>query len=65
MNTRLVSLRPAEIFEKEKTYSWLCLSDTTAMHMGPPDYPESPVPDLESFNRDFEDFYYPDAGNRS
>lgn len=62
MNSRSVYLRTAEISEKEKIYRWLCLSDTTAMHMGPPDYPESPVPDRESFDRDFEDFYFLEKG---
>lgn len=54
----MISIRHATLEEKYKTYEWLCLSDTTRLHMGAPDYPESPVPDWEQFQRDFEDFCY-------
>lgn len=54
----LVSIRHATLGEKFKTYEWLCLSDTASLHMGEPDYPESPVPDWDQFRNDFEDFYY-------
>ncbi len=59
----MIKIRHAKIIEKEKTYNWLCLSDTTSMHMGEPDYPESPVPDWIQFQHDFEDFYYLESGN--
>lgn len=54
----MLSIRHAMLSEKEKTYQWLCLSDTAGMHMGEPDYPESPIPDWIQFQEDFEDFYY-------
>jgi len=54
----LVSIRHANLDEKYKTYEWLCLSDTASLHMGEPNYPESPIPDWEQFLEDFEDFYY-------
>jgi RimJ/RimL family protein N-acetyltransferase len=54
----MIKIRHAGIGEKKKTYEWLCLSDTTSMHMGPPDYPESPIPNWDEFQEDFEDFYY-------
>lgn len=54
----MISIRHATLDEKYKTYEWLCLSDTTSLHMGEPDYPESPVPDWAQFQNDFEDFYY-------
>ena len=53
-----ISIRHAVLDEKYKTFEWLCLSDTTAMHMGPPDFPDIPVPDWQQFRNDFEDFYY-------
>lgn len=59
----MIKIRHARITEKEKTYNWLCLSDTTSMHLGEPDYPESPVPDWIQFQNDFEDFYYLESGN--
>lgn len=55
-------IRHARLDEKRKTYEWLCLSDTTPMHMGTPDYPENPIHDWEAFQEDFEDFYYSPDG---
>lgn len=54
----LISIRHATLEEKYKTFEWLCLSDTASLHMGEPDYPESPIPDWNQFQNDFEDFYY-------
>lgn len=53
-----LALRPARLDERRAVYSGLCCSDTTALHLGAPDYPESPVPSWEEFQRDFEDFYF-------
>lgn len=58
----MIQIRHAELSEKEKTYKWLCLSDTAGMHMGEPDYLESPIPDWTQFQNDFEDFYYLESG---
>jgi diamine N-acetyltransferase len=52
----MITIRHANIAEKKKTYNWLCLSDTADMHMGEPDYPESPIPDWLQFQEDFRDF---------
>ncbi|MDC7123934.1 MAG: GNAT family N-acetyltransferase [Spirochaetales bacterium] len=60
----MIEIRHANIAEKEKTYKWLCLSDTTQMHMGEPHYPESPIPDWSQFQDDFEDFYYLESGRQ-
>ncbi|WP_110309724.1 GNAT family N-acetyltransferase [Dysgonomonas alginatilytica] len=54
----MITIRHAAIDEKRKTYEWLCLSDTAAMHMGKPDFPENPIPTWQEFQNDFEDFYY-------
>jgi hypothetical protein len=58
----MLIIRNAKLKEKRKTYEWLCLSDTTNMHMGMPDYPEHPVPTWEAFKEDFNDFYYLNNG---
>ena len=58
----MIKIRHALIAEKKKVYNWLCLSDTTSMHMGPPDYPESPAPDWQQFLNDFQDFYFLESG---
>ncbi len=54
----MIKIRHARLDEKFKTYQWLSLSDTASMHMGKPDYPESPIPDWEQFQEDFKDFYF-------
>jgi RimJ/RimL family protein N-acetyltransferase len=54
----MIKIRHARLEEKRKTYEWLCLSDTAGMHMGEPDYPESPIPSWEEFQEDFADFYF-------
>ena len=53
-----LALRPARLDERGAVYLGLCCSDTTALHLGAPDYPESPVPSWDEFQRDFEDFYF-------
>ena len=58
----MLKIRHANLTEKHKTYEWLCLSDTASMHMGAPDYPNSPAPTWAEFNEDFEDFYYVEKG---
>ena len=54
----MITIRHARLDEKKKTYELLCLSDTTKMHMGKPDYSESLIPDWNQFQEDFKDFYY-------
>lgn len=58
----MLTIRHATLSEKQKTYEWLCLSDTAPMHMGAPDYPNSPIPSWDEFNEDFDDFYYEEEG---
>ena len=60
----MLTLRHATLADKPTTYEWLCCSDTTALHLGPPDYPEHPVPTRAEFERDFEDFYFRPTGRR-
>lgn len=60
----MISIRHAALDERQKSYEWFCLSNTAPLHMGEPDYPESPIPDQDQFNEDFEDFYYLEAGIR-
>jgi diamine N-acetyltransferase len=54
----MLKIRHAEISEKRKVYEWLCLSDTAPLHMGAPNYPESPIPTWTEYCRDFADFYF-------
>lgn len=58
----MINIRHARLDEKYKIYQWLSLSDTTIMHMGKPNFPESPVPNWDQFQEDFEDFYFQEDG---
>ncbi len=58
----MLSIRHATPGDRQAVHEWLCLSDTTSLHMGPPDFPEAPVPTREEFERDFADFYFLPAG---
>ncbi len=64
MKDELIHIRHANLKEKHKTYQWLCCSDTTQFHTGPPLYPENPIPTWEMFQEDFEDFYYREDGRQ-
>lgn len=57
----MISLRHATPEDKRKTYEWLCLSDTTASHMGEPHYPEILIPTWNEFIDQFDDFYFVEA----
>lgn len=44
-----IRLLPAQESDREKIYNWLCRSDVTPSVMGPPKYPEYPIPTHEEF----------------
>jgi len=44
-----IELKPSEESDREKIYYWLCHSDLTSSVMGPPKYPEYPIPTFEDF----------------
>ena len=48
-------LRPATPGDRRQIYEWLAKSDATAQMMGPPDYPDHPVPDYDEFSADYDD----------
>ena len=62
MKDRLIQIRHARLEEKHKVYQWLYCSETTSLHTGPTDFPQSPVPSWEEFQTDFEDFYFMSDG---
>jgi RimJ/RimL family protein N-acetyltransferase len=51
-------LRPATIADRREIYEWAAHSDLTAFMMGPPDYPDAPVPSWEEFCGDYDDSYF-------
>ena len=58
-----VVLRPARQGDREKVYEWLCRSDVTASVMGPPTYPEHPVPTWEEVCEGYPDSFFTAAGD--
>jgi RimJ/RimL family protein N-acetyltransferase len=61
-----VSIRPATLDDRRAIYDWMACSDLTPSMMGPPLYPEHPVPTWEAFIADYHDGYFdprgPDVG---
>lgn len=55
-------LRPAVLVERRKVYNWLVASEATRSIMGPPYFPEYPVPGWEKFCTDYsEHFFLPEG----
>ncbi|WP_205503728.1 GNAT family N-acetyltransferase [Rufibacter psychrotolerans] len=58
MATKAVTLRPATVHDKRVVYDWLAHSDLTSEMLGPPNYPDAPIPTWEEFNEDYVDHYF-------
>ena len=61
-----VILRPATLADRQPIFDWLTNSDLTKFMMGPPTYPDSPVPTWEEFKNDYKEYFFdsskPDLG---
>lgn len=53
-----VVLRPAILNDKRKVYTWLTATDLTPEMLGPPHFPDCPVPSWEDFDNDYLDYYF-------
>ena len=60
-----IELKPAQESDRQKVYGWLCQSDVTASAMGPPVYPEQPVPTLDEFCSEYPLSFFNETGNGS
>jgi diamine N-acetyltransferase len=60
---RRTELRPAVDSDREKVYEWLARSDLTWSMMGPPGYPDHPVPSWEEFCRDYTPSFFDASGD--
>ncbi|MCU0822260.1 MAG: GNAT family N-acetyltransferase, partial [Spirochaetes bacterium] len=58
-----IRLRPAEESDREKIFNWLAKSDVTRSMMGPPDFPEHPVPSWEEFCDDYSPRFFNKTGD--
>lgn len=63
---RLVTLRPAEDRDRRRVYAWMAESEVTRWMMGPPLFPEAPIPTWEQFCADYVPLFFdgtrPDFG---
>jgi diamine N-acetyltransferase len=53
-----VTLRPATEDDRRDVYSWLATSDVTASMMGPPKYPDVPIPTWDDFSADYGPHFF-------
>jgi len=54
----LVTLRPATLDDRRAVYEWAACSDLTSSMMGPPDFPEAPMPTWEEFCADYLPYFF-------
>lgn len=54
----LVTLRPAGEQDRSAIYHWLAESDLTASMLGPPVFPETPVPTWQQFCEDYGPHFF-------
>ncbi|MFA4947808.1 MAG: hypothetical protein WC674_04765 [Candidatus Krumholzibacteriia bacterium] len=57
-------MRRAGIADRKKIFSWLTASDLTPSVMGPPKYPDAPIPSWEEFRKDYTASFFNSSGNR-
>ena len=53
-----VLLREAEERDRQQVYEWLAHSDLTPSMMGPPLFPDHPIPTWETFRADYRPHYF-------
>jgi RimJ/RimL family protein N-acetyltransferase len=53
-----VRLRPSRLEDRRAIYEWLALSDVTSRMLGPPTFPDAPVPDWAAFCADYSDEHF-------
>ena len=58
-----LQLKQATLADRGKIYQWLACSDATPEMLGPPTFPDAPVPTYEEFCEDYNDEAFQDFGN--
>ncbi len=57
-------MRRAGIADRRKIFSWLTASDLTPSVIGPPKYPDAPIPSWDEFRKDYAASFFNSSGNR-
>ena len=58
-----IELKPAQESVRKKLYFWLTQSNLTSSMMGPPDYPDHPIPSWEEFCEDYTISFFNSSGD--
>lgn len=58
-----VELKPAHESDRKKIYNWLTQSNLTSSMMGPPHYPDHPIPSWEEFCEDYPLGFFNSSGD--
>lgn len=58
-----IELKPAQESDRENIYTWLTQSDLTSSMMGPPNYPDHPIPSWEEFCNDYTLSFFNTSGD--
>ena len=58
INGTQVTLRPATDDDRRDIYTWLVASDVTPSMMGPPTYPDVPIPTWDDFCGDYAPHFF-------
>jgi len=53
-----LTLRPATLEDKTRIFNWLTNSNLTKEMLGPPNFPDAPIPSWEEFTADYVDHYF-------
>ncbi|MBN1318129.1 MAG: GNAT family N-acetyltransferase [Anaerolineales bacterium] len=56
-----ITLCPAAIHDRQDIYQWLAHSDITHYMIGPPTYPDDPIPSWKEFLDDYTPNYFDDS----
>ena len=58
-----IELRPAVAADRRKIFTWLTKSDLTSTMLGPPHYPDHPVPSWQEFCQDYSLYFFSALGD--
>jgi len=58
LTSERLTLRPSAPNEKRKIFDWLANSNLTSQMLGPPVFPDNPVPTWEEFDHDYSDHFF-------
>jgi RimJ/RimL family protein N-acetyltransferase len=53
-----IILRPATPDDRQPIFDWLTNSDLTRFMMGPPTFPDTPIPTWQEFTNDYKEYFF-------